>query len=75
MTVLKIIYKALVMVQSLRKVEELNGDREPLFSFFKLLLFFNEVCVCACLFTLFMSPFLLLFTYSLSLLRLLSILF
>ena len=75
MTVLKIIYKALVMEHSLRKVEELNGDREPLFSFFKLLLFFNEVCVCACLFTLFMSPFLLLFTYSLSLLRLLSILF
>ena len=75
MTVLKIIYKALVMEHSLREVEELNGDREPLFSFFKLLLFFNEVCVCACLFTLFMSPFLLLFTYSLSLLRLLSILF
>ena len=75
MTVLKIIYKALVMGHSLRKVEELNRDREPLFSYFKLLLLFNEACVCACLFTLFMSPFLLLFTYSLSLLRLLSILF
>ena len=63
------------MEHSLSKVEELNGEREPLFPFFKLLFFFNEVCVYACLFTLFMSPFLLLFTYSLSLLRLLSILF
>ena len=45
MTVLKIIYKALVMEHSLSKVEELNGEREPLFLFFKLLFFLTK-CVC-----------------------------
>ena len=76
MTVLKIIYKALVMKHCFCKVEDLNGDREPPFPFFKFS--FTRMCVCVCvfiLFILFMSPFLLLLTYYLRLLRLSFILF
>ena len=81
MTVLKIKYKTLVMEHCLSKVEALNGGRAPPFSFFHFFFFFffffscMRLCACARLVTLFMSSFLRLLTYYLSLLCLLFILF
>ena len=65
-TVLKIIYKALVMKNCLIKVRDVNADREPPFPFFKFLFSCMRLCVCACLFILFISPFLLSLSLSLS---------
>ena len=62
-------------MKQVRKVEDLNRDIEPPFPFFKFSLSSMRLCVCACLFTLFMSILLHLLTYYLSLLGLLFILF
>ena len=59
------------MEHCLSKVEDLNVDREPPFAFLKFSFSCMRVRVCACLFTLFMSSFLLLLTYYLRFSRLL----
>ena len=57
------------------KVEDVNGDKEPLFHFFKFSYSCMRVCVCVYLFILFVFPSLLILTDSLSLLSSLFILF
>ena len=75
MTVLKIIYNALVIKHCLNKVEDVNCYIEPPFPFFKFPLSCVRLCVCTCLFSLFISILLHLLTYYSSLFGLLFILF
>ena len=56
----------MVIEHCLSKVEHVNGDREPPFSFFKFSFSYMRVCVCAYLFILFISPFFLFLTGYLS---------
>ena len=62
------LYKALVMEHCFSKVEDVNGEREPPFPFFKFSFSCMRVCVCAYLFILLMSPSILFLTDYLSLL-------
>ena len=54
------------MKNCLIKVRDVNADREPPFPFFKFLFSCMRLCVCACLFILFISPFLLSLSLSLT---------
>ena len=74
MTVLKIMHKALVMKHCLSRAEDLNGDREPLFPFFKFSFCCMRVCVCVFVYFIHVSILLLLtflLTFYLNFLRLL----